>query len=107
MNQNLIFIDGLWSPAGKGPTSWLWSVMSNCEVVTFTLLTWVRCGACLYRFLIFVPFLTLKYLKLNELLNEINLDNIVKVQNIMPEMPLFSDWYVISQCLWLPAMSAT
>ena len=37
-----------WSPAGKGPTSWLSFVMSNCEVVTFPLVSWVRCGACLY-----------------------------------------------------------
>ena len=29
-----LFIDALWSPAGKGPTSWLSFVMSNCEVVT-------------------------------------------------------------------------
>ena len=27
--------DALWSPAGKGLTSWLSFVMSNCEVVTF------------------------------------------------------------------------
>ena len=25
-------------------------VMSNCEVVTFPLVSWVRCGAGLYRF---------------------------------------------------------
>ena len=24
-----------WSPAGKGQTSWLWFVMSNCVFVTF------------------------------------------------------------------------
>ena len=29
-----LFIDALWSPAGKGLTSWLLFVMSNCEVVT-------------------------------------------------------------------------
>ena len=29
-----LFIDALWSPAGKGLTSWLSFVMSNCEVVT-------------------------------------------------------------------------
>ena len=33
------------SPAGKGLTSWLSFVMSNCEVVTFPLVSWVRCGA--------------------------------------------------------------
>ena len=40
-----LFVDALWSPAGKGLTSWLPFVMSNCDVVTFPLLSWVRCGA--------------------------------------------------------------
>ena len=40
-----LFIDALWPPAGKGLTSWLSFVMSNCEVVTFPLVSWVRCGA--------------------------------------------------------------
>ena len=40
-----MFIDALWSPAGKGLTSWLSFVVSNCEVVTFSLVYWVRCGA--------------------------------------------------------------
>ena len=39
------FSDALWSPAGKGLTSWLSFVMSDCEVVTFPLVFWVRCGA--------------------------------------------------------------
>ena len=43
-----LFIDALWSPAGKGLTSWLSFVMSECEVVTFPLVSWVRCGASLY-----------------------------------------------------------
>ena len=30
---------------GKGLTFWLSFVMSNCEVVTFPLVSWVRCGA--------------------------------------------------------------
>ena len=30
-----MFIDALWSPAGKELTSLLAFVMSNCEVVTF------------------------------------------------------------------------
>ena len=30
-----LFIDALWSPAGKGLTLWLSFVMSNFEVVTF------------------------------------------------------------------------
>ena len=41
------------SPAGKGLTSWLSFVMSNCEVVKLSLVSWVMCGACLYRFLTF------------------------------------------------------
>ena len=39
------FIDALWAPAGEGLTSWFSLVMSNCEVVTFPLVSWVRCGA--------------------------------------------------------------
>ena len=34
----------LWSPAGKGLTAWLSFVVSNCELVTFPLVSWVRCG---------------------------------------------------------------
>ena len=40
-----LFIDALWSPAGKGLTFWLSFVMSYCEVITFTLVSWVGCGA--------------------------------------------------------------
>ena len=40
-----LFVDALRSPAGKGLTSWLSFVMSNCDVVTFPLISWVRCGA--------------------------------------------------------------
>ena len=39
-----LYIDALWSPAGKGLTSWLSFVMSNCEFVTLPLVSWVRCG---------------------------------------------------------------
>ena len=39
-----LFICALWSIAGKGMTSWLSFVMSNCEFVTFSLVSWVRCG---------------------------------------------------------------
>ena len=34
----------LWSPAGKGLTSWLSFVVSNREFVTFPLVSWARCG---------------------------------------------------------------
>ena len=40
-----LFGDTLWSAAGKGLTFWLLFVMSNCDVVTFPLVSWVRCGA--------------------------------------------------------------
>ena len=39
-----LFICALWSPAEKGLTSWLSFVVSNCEFVTFPLVSWVRCG---------------------------------------------------------------
>ena len=60
-----LFICALWSPAGKGLTSWLSFVVSNCEFVTFPLVSWVSCGTCLYRFLIFTPLLTLYALFVN------------------------------------------
>ena len=39
-----LFICALWSPAGKGLTSCLSFVVSNCKFVTFPLVSWVRCG---------------------------------------------------------------
>ena len=39
-----LFICALWSPAGKGLTSWLSFVVSYCEFVTVPLVFWVRCG---------------------------------------------------------------
>ena len=56
-----LFICALWSPAGKGLTSWPSYVVSNCEFVTFPLVSLVRCGTWLYRFLIFAHLLTLVY----------------------------------------------
>ena len=40
-----LFVDALWSHAGKGLASWLFFVMSNCDVVTFPLVSWVRHSA--------------------------------------------------------------
>ena len=40
-----LFICAALPPAGKGLTSWLSFVVSNCEVVTFPLVSWVRFGA--------------------------------------------------------------
>ena len=53
-----LFNCALWSPAGKGLTSWLSFVVSYCEFVTFPLVSWVGCGTGLYPFLIFAPLLT-------------------------------------------------
>ena len=39
-----LFICALWSPAGKGMTSLRSFVMSNCEFVTFPLVSGVRHG---------------------------------------------------------------
>ena len=39
-----LFKCALWSPAGKGLTSWLSFVVSNCEFVIFPLVSWVRRG---------------------------------------------------------------
>ena len=36
-----LFVDALWSPTGKGLASWLSFVMSNCDVVTFLVVSWV------------------------------------------------------------------
>ena len=40
-----LFIDALWSPVGKGLTTWLSFVMSSCKVITLPLASWFRCGA--------------------------------------------------------------
>ena len=44
MSLCALFICASLSLAGKGLTSWLSFVMSNCEFVTFPLVSWVRCG---------------------------------------------------------------
>ena len=40
-----LFVGALWSPTGKGLTSWLSFAMSNCDGVTFPLVSCVRFGA--------------------------------------------------------------
>ena len=42
-----LFIAALWSPAGKGLTSWFLFVMFNCECVLSLshVVSWVRCGS--------------------------------------------------------------
>ena len=37
-----LFVCALWSPVGKGLTSWLPFVVSDCKFVTFPLVFWVR-----------------------------------------------------------------
>ena len=39
-----LFKCALWSPAGRGLALWLSFVVSNCEFVTFPLVSWVSCG---------------------------------------------------------------
>ena len=84
------FINALWSSAGNGLKSWLSFVMSNCEVVTFPLVSWVTCGARLYQFLIFGPFLTLLVKDSTEalccVLEQDSILCIVQVQQNHPDM---------------------
>ena len=40
-----LFVDALRLPPGKGLTSWISFVMSNCDVITFPLVFWVSCGS--------------------------------------------------------------
>ena len=44
LSARLFFDRTLWSPAGKGLTSWLSFVVCICEFVTFPLVSWVGCG---------------------------------------------------------------
>ena len=53
-----LIIAALWSPAGKGLTSWLSFVVLNCVIVTFSFGILGRRVTWLYRFLISAPFLT-------------------------------------------------
>ena len=76
-----LFIDALWSPVGKGLVFWLSLVMSNCEVVTLPLVSWFRCGAWLYRSLIFVLFLTLSWVMLPLQMKELAVSQLVKQCN--------------------------
>ena len=104
-----LFICVFWSTAGKGLTSWLSFVVSNCEFVTFPLVSWVRCGTWLYRFLIFAPLLILicygKCSKISitlklwtpKIIAENNFWNILKNQ-ILPFLAHLSLWLMVSYC---------
>ena len=54
-----LFLAALWSPAWNGLTSWLfvWLVCDlNCVLSLSHMVSWVKCGTWLYRFLIFAFF---------------------------------------------------
>ena len=51
-----LFIAALWSPAGKGLTSWLLFVMSYCDFVTFS------CGILGQVWYLIVPIPDLRHL---------------------------------------------
>ena len=53
-----LFIAALWSPAGKGLTSWLLFVMLNCVSVTFPCDILGQVWYLIVSILIFVAFLT-------------------------------------------------
>ena len=95
----LLFICALWSPAGKGLTSWLSSVVSNCEFVTFPLVSWVRCATWLYRFLIFAPLLTLIWIKAawhSDIIPETK-----KKHAKLPRMQSVNEWLIAPDSRWL------
>ena len=54
------FIAALWLPAGKGLASWLLLVMFIVCLLLSHVVSWVRCGTWLYRFLILPSFLLLQ-----------------------------------------------
>ena len=56
-----LFIAALWSPEGKGLTSWLLFVMFIVILLFSHLVSWDRCGTWLYWFLILSVFLTFTY----------------------------------------------
>ena len=50
-----LFICALWSPIGKGLTSWLSFVVSNCEFVTFSLVSWARILGQVWYLIVSIP----------------------------------------------------
>ena len=65
-------IAALWSPVGKGQTSWLLFVMFISVLSLSHVVSWVRCGTSLYRFLIFAAFLTFIFLMHSTLIKVID-----------------------------------
>ena len=54
--MSCLFITALWPPAGKGLTFWLSFAMFYCFLSLSHVVSWVRCGTRLYRFLILATF---------------------------------------------------
>ena len=53
-----LFIAALWSPDGKGLAFWLSSILRFIVFLSLShVVSWVRCGTWLYRFLIFASLL--------------------------------------------------
>ena len=60
----LLFICALWSPAGKGLTSWLSFVVSNCEFVSIGILGQVWYLIVLIPDLCTLTYFNVKFLKI-------------------------------------------
>ena len=58
-----LFIAALWSPEGKGLTSWLLFVLFIVILLLSHLVFWDSCGTLLYRFMILAVFLTISIAK--------------------------------------------
>ena len=69
-----LFIAALCSPAGKGLTSWLFLVMFIVFLLLSNLVSWDRCGAWLYRFLINAVLFTFKLFAYKILYQKLNKD---------------------------------
>ena len=87
------------TPVVRGVTCWerddfLALVCGVCEFVTFPLVSWVRCGTWLYRFLIFAPLLTfLRGTVLGPLLFLIFINGLL--QHIQSKVCMFADDCVV------------
>ena len=64
-----LFIDVLWSPAGKWLFSWLKFVISNCEVVFLPFVSCVRCLCLIVSISDICPFLTFYFHKFSNGMN--------------------------------------
>ena len=76
-----------------------------CEFVTFPLVSWVRCGTWLYRFLIFAPLLTLLLFQAYESESVLFWNIYCTYDRIMEDQYDFS--YVLHKWNWLKQMNGT